>query len=310
MDCEANPGTLTQEKAALLRGGGGEPAVHRSAILPRRHAAGWGGGIRRPTRARARPWRARRDSNISDWISSMGFPGSAGESFEADVDAALALAPEHVSCYCLEIEEGTPLARAAAAGELATDEDEQRRSVRACALPADGCGTAALRNIQFARPGMRMPAQPAVLERRGLHRHRSGGALALERCPVGPHGGTAGMETGVRGKARTGGKGAKRLVMGFGAPPVGGGRNSGRRRDSITTTCAGRTSPGWRRRAPDGGTGPDPAGGRGAVCQRRGVCRAGVGRVRRPGRTAGRTRRRGRSAPRPRRRQSSRPRRG
>ena len=38
-----------------------------------------------------------------------GFPGEALSDWEADIDAALALNVEHLSAYCLMIEEGTPL---------------------------------------------------------------------------------------------------------------------------------------------------------------------------------------------------------
>ena len=38
-----------------------------------------------------------------------GFPGETLEQWEADIEAALALDVEHISAYCLMIEEGTPL---------------------------------------------------------------------------------------------------------------------------------------------------------------------------------------------------------
>ena len=40
-----------------------------------------------------------------------GFPGETLSDWEADIDAALALNVEHLSAYCLMIEEGTPLHR-------------------------------------------------------------------------------------------------------------------------------------------------------------------------------------------------------
>ena len=55
-----------------------------------------------------------------------GVPGVSRETFCADVEAAVALDPEHISCYCLEIEEGTPFARQAQTGRLEVSEDEQR----------------------------------------------------------------------------------------------------------------------------------------------------------------------------------------
>ncbi len=55
-----------------------------------------------------------------------GLPGQTMESWQATLRAALALAPEHISCYGLKVEEGTPLARRVAEGDiLLPDQDTQ-----------------------------------------------------------------------------------------------------------------------------------------------------------------------------------------
>ena len=54
-----------------------------------------------------------------------GLPGQTEDSWHATVEAALALGPEHLSCYGLKVEEGTPLAARAAAGEKLPDDDTQ-----------------------------------------------------------------------------------------------------------------------------------------------------------------------------------------
>ena len=54
-----------------------------------------------------------------------GLPGQTGESWRASVEAALALEPEHLSCYGLTVEEGTPLAQRVERGEQLPDDDEQ-----------------------------------------------------------------------------------------------------------------------------------------------------------------------------------------
>ena len=54
-----------------------------------------------------------------------GLPGQTEESWRASVEAALALEPEHLSCYGLTVEEGTPLARRVAEGEVLPSDDEQ-----------------------------------------------------------------------------------------------------------------------------------------------------------------------------------------
>jgi putative oxygen-independent coproporphyrinogen III oxidase len=55
-----------------------------------------------------------------------GTPGESLDDWDATLDAALALAPTHVSAYALTVEPGTPLGRAVAAGtRAAPDEDDQ-----------------------------------------------------------------------------------------------------------------------------------------------------------------------------------------
>ncbi len=124
--CEVNPGTLTGEKATVLR----EAGVNRLSIgaqsfdeatlrrLGRIHTAG-------QTREAVAMAREAGFENIGlDLI--YGVPGVSRDSFCADVEEAMKLNPEHISCYCLEIEEGTPFARAARAGKMEVSEEEQR----------------------------------------------------------------------------------------------------------------------------------------------------------------------------------------
>ncbi len=54
-----------------------------------------------------------------------GLPGQTEESWHNSVEQALALEPEHLSCYGLTVEEGTPLARRVEAGEVLPDDDTQ-----------------------------------------------------------------------------------------------------------------------------------------------------------------------------------------
>jgi oxygen-independent coproporphyrinogen-3 oxidase len=57
-----------------------------------------------------------------------GTPGESVADWEATLDAALALEPEHISAYALTVEAGTPLGKAVAAGERAApDDDDQAR---------------------------------------------------------------------------------------------------------------------------------------------------------------------------------------
>ena len=151
--CEVNPGTLTPVQAARLKAGG----VNRLSIgaqsfddatlkrLGRIHAAS-------ATRACVALARAAGFDNLGlDVI--YGVPGVSRETFRADVEAALALAPEHVSCYCLEIEAGTPFARAAQAGRLAVAEEEQRAQFDWARRRLAEGGWAHYEISNFARPG-------------------------------------------------------------------------------------------------------------------------------------------------------------
>ncbi len=54
-----------------------------------------------------------------------GLPGQTPESWRSTVEHALSLTPQHLSCYGLKVEEGTPLARRVAEGEVLPDDDMQ-----------------------------------------------------------------------------------------------------------------------------------------------------------------------------------------
>lgn len=54
-----------------------------------------------------------------------GLPGQTMDSWKATVEHALSLIPQHLSCYGLKVEEGTPLARRVAEGEGLPDDDQQ-----------------------------------------------------------------------------------------------------------------------------------------------------------------------------------------
>jgi oxygen-independent coproporphyrinogen-3 oxidase len=83
-----------------------------------------------------------------------GLPGSTVETFRSDVGAAIALGPEHVSVYMLETDKPTPLARSAAAGQVALPgEDEVAAMFEAGADLLRGSGLQHYEISNFARPG-------------------------------------------------------------------------------------------------------------------------------------------------------------
>ena len=54
-----------------------------------------------------------------------GLPGQSMESWQKSVEEALALKPEHLSCYGLKVEPGTPLDERVMRGEVLPDDDLQ-----------------------------------------------------------------------------------------------------------------------------------------------------------------------------------------
>ena len=82
-----------------------------------------------------------------------GLPGQDMASWQESVEQILSLEPEHLSCYGLKVEEGTPLAARAAAGEALPDDDMQADLYlwTVDRLARAGYGQYEISN--FARPG-------------------------------------------------------------------------------------------------------------------------------------------------------------
>ena len=57
----------------------------------------------------------------------FSIPGESGDDALSDLEKILGFKPEHISCYSLQIEEGTPFGEMAAAGELTEVPDEEDR---------------------------------------------------------------------------------------------------------------------------------------------------------------------------------------
>ena len=123
---EANPGTLDAEKAALLRAAGvnrvslGVQTLRDEALqrLGRIHSAA-------EAQASFALLRQAGFDNVSvDLMYAL--PGETTIQVLRDMRGLLAWQPEHVSCYALTIEPGTPLAEQQARGELAEVPDEEQ----------------------------------------------------------------------------------------------------------------------------------------------------------------------------------------
>ena len=83
-------------------------------------------------------------------------PGQSLAAVEADLAAAVALGPEHVSVYCLTWEQGTAFAAARRRGELAeVPEDLERAMFEAAIDRLEAAGYEHYEVSNFARPGRR-----------------------------------------------------------------------------------------------------------------------------------------------------------
>ena len=83
-----------------------------------------------------------------------GLPGQDVSAWLADLAGIVALAPEHVSCYGLSLEEGAPLAESVVAGRLSLPDEEEgaRMYLEGSAyLESQGYGHYEISN--YARPG-------------------------------------------------------------------------------------------------------------------------------------------------------------
>jgi oxygen-independent coproporphyrinogen III oxidase len=104
---EANPETVTPELAALLRGGGvtrvslGAQTFDPGLLQVLERVAGQD-DVRRA-------FYDLRDAGFDNISLDLiyGIPGQSASALDADIDEALALGPEHLSCYELEAKPGT-----------------------------------------------------------------------------------------------------------------------------------------------------------------------------------------------------------
>jgi len=83
-----------------------------------------------------------------------GVPGESPQQWESSVRAALALQPDHISAYCLGIEEGTRLGAAVRSGLMAdVDPDEAADRYEVCDALLDGAGYRWYEISNWAREG-------------------------------------------------------------------------------------------------------------------------------------------------------------
>ena len=107
---EMNPGTVTLETLRAFRNAGVNRASFGAQTFDDRELARLGRShTSQQTRATFRQLREAGFDNVSSDLIA-GLPGQTIEQWKRNVDEALAMKPEHLSFYLLEVHEGTPLA--------------------------------------------------------------------------------------------------------------------------------------------------------------------------------------------------------
>lgn len=113
---EANPGTVDEDRLRALRAAGvnrlslGVQSAHDDELAQLGRIHTWPQAVQAVEAARAAGF-----DNLS--LDLMyGLPGQTRARWQATLDQALTLAPEHLSLYALTVEEETPLAATIAAG--------------------------------------------------------------------------------------------------------------------------------------------------------------------------------------------------
>ncbi len=151
---EANPGTVDRARFQALR----EMGVNRLSLGAQSFNAdelrflGRIHGVEDIYRAVEAARAAGVDNLNLDLI--YGLPGQPMSTWEHSLREAIALAPEHLSCYALTVEEGTPLARWVAEGRVPAPDDDLQADLyaRAREMLAEA-GYVHYEISNWARPG-------------------------------------------------------------------------------------------------------------------------------------------------------------
>lgn len=152
--CEVNPGTLTEEKAEMLRASGVNRVSLGAQSLDDRVLAFLGRIHRKGEIAGA--CRLLRDAGMDNISLDLmyGLPAEVSRGPEEDLEQLLELRPEHLSCYALSYEPGTPLHCDLQAGRFqALEDDICRAQYDAIRARLKTAGFVHYELSNFARPG-------------------------------------------------------------------------------------------------------------------------------------------------------------
>lgn len=152
--CEANPESVTVEKARLLRDAGVDRvSLGAQSFDPRVLAAL---GREHAPEHVFRALEILRDAGFERLTLDLMFaaPGETVEQLRSDLKQLAALDLEHVSAYCLSYEPGTPLTKMRATGRVTPESDEvELRHFRLVRERLAAAGLAHYEISNFARPG-------------------------------------------------------------------------------------------------------------------------------------------------------------
>jgi oxygen-independent coproporphyrinogen-3 oxidase len=151
---EANPETIDAEKATVLAAAGvNRISIGAQSFDPRhlKTLERW----HDPANV-ARAAGIARDAGIANVNLDLifGIPGQTLDEWRADLDAALAIGPEHLSCYGLTYEPNTAMTKRLLKGEFEPCDDEvEAEMYDATRSVLAGAGFAQYEISNFARPG-------------------------------------------------------------------------------------------------------------------------------------------------------------
>lgn len=153
--CEANPESFTLDLAQALRAAGvtrislGVQSLNASELkaIGRLHSA---------EQAMLAVAQAKAAGFSTSCDVMCGLPGQTLDTFAETLRSLVALNPDHVSVYPLQLEEGTPLARMEEAGEMEVpDEDFQAQCMDLAAEVLEEAGYERYEVASYAKPGHR-----------------------------------------------------------------------------------------------------------------------------------------------------------
>lgn len=150
---ELAPASVTAERISALR----EAGVTRLSLGVQSFQPNWLEALGRQ-HTRDQVYRAYELIRQAGWKNlnldlMFALPGQTQEEWEADVREAVALAPEHLSTYCLTFEENTAMWIKLSQGRVKLDPDHEARLYEATWSQLAAAGYAQYEVSNFSRPG-------------------------------------------------------------------------------------------------------------------------------------------------------------